>query len=417
MARIAFDYGDEKVSLEIPDRQILGIIKKNPEGQSPRPVEELVKEALTTPQGTPNLSHILRKNRPGYLVIIVSDISRNISNYCKILDILVGEIVESGVDEANIEFIVALGTHREHTSEEQKELYGSLPEKFKFSFHNCHQNLKEIGKTSTGLKILINEKVVAADFVITTGLINFHYLAGFSGGRKSILPGVAGYETIRANHAKLLRSGIGIGSIEKNIIDFEMAETAQIVGVDFALNVIEDLNRNTVWVKAGKLKVVFKQGVDFILKNYSRPIKKQADCIFVSGGSTNRDFFNAHKILNFAIDYIKPGGAIVLFAKCENGLGNEKFVKYLKEYRIDTLLNFDEKEIEVGGHRAFVTARILKNYKVYLVTSIDQEILSQLQLRSIKVPNSIIDELKRNYGENFTAFVNPDGIRIKAICD
>ena len=122
------------------------------------------------------------------------------------------EIVDAGIDEKNIEFVVALGTHRKHTPQENKLLYEALFSDFRFSFHDCHNNLISIGRTSTGLEVQVNKRVRNADFVIATGKINFHYMAGFSGGRKAILPGISSYETIKSNHCKLRRDGVTLGN-------------------------------------------------------------------------------------------------------------------------------------------------------------------------------------------------------------
>ncbi len=416
MSNFKFSYGDSFIELEIPDRNIIGIIDNNKEGLKNSGIapRTMVENALCHPEGAPRLRQILRKNRPGHLTIIVSDISRNIGSYGDILAVLVGEIIESGVREENIEFIIGLGTHRPHTDEENKNLYGPLVEKFKFSFHNCEYNLKKIGKTDTGLEILINSSVVDADFVITTGKISFHYLAGFSGGRKSILPGVAGYETIRCNHAKLLRDGISIGQMKNNVINHEMNEAARLVDVDYSLNVIENHDRELIWGKAGCPETVFGLGTEFLKNNFSFPINKKADCIFVAAGKESRDFFQAHKIINFACDFVKPGGSIILYAQTGKGLGNEKFSNYLTNQPLATLVSYPEDKIEVGGHRAFVTARLLKQFKIYVHSSIDDEILSRMSFRPFVDLRNVITELRKTYGEAFTAYVNPQGHKYRA---
>lgn len=416
MAEVKFKYGDESVIIDLPDKNVLGIIgrKKDKSREARRPIREMVKNALYKPEETSRLRQTLKKNRPGYLVIIVSDISRNISNYSAILDLLVEEIIESGVREENIEFIVALGTHPVHTAEEHKRLYSFLPDKFKFSFHDCHNNLKNIGKTSTGLDMLINERVMAADTVITTGKINYHYLAGFSGGRKSILPGVAGHETIRENHIKLVRNGIGIGRLEGNVINQEMEEASQMVGVDFALNIIEDHNQDTIWAKAGQAEAVFRIGTEFFLREFSFDIKQKADCIFVAAGRDDKDFFAAHKIINLAAGFVKPHGSIVLIAQAPDGPGNERFNDYLVNFSLDDLINYPANKIELGGHRAFVTARLLKDYRIYVHSSIGADILRRLHFVPVHDPASLVTELKKDYGNDFKAYLNPDGLKYRA---
>lgn len=417
MTDFEFSYGTSKLTLPIPPHNVLGVIDRPTaitHDVLQDTVDDTVKAALHQPIGCARLSKLLKQKRPGYVVIVVSDISRNIACYAEILDRLAGEIVEAGIDEKDIEFIVALGTHRRHTPDEHRLLYGSLVDRFTFSFHDCHGGVRLAGLTSTGLEVSINERVAQADFVVTTGRIWYHYLAGFSGGRKSVLPGVAGYETIRANHAKLLRPGVETGALEGNIINFEMVEAAHMVGVDFSLNVIEDSNRQPIWIKAGQLEAVFGEGCRQYRSRFSFPIREKADCIFVAAGHNDQDLFDSHKILNFATGFVKPGGSIVLLAEAGKGVGNEQFAEYLGTHRLDELLEYPEKGIEVGGHRAFVTARILKNHKVYVVSSINQDTLRRLSFHPLAGPRSVLAELIKNHGRTFKAYVNPKGLKLYA---
>jgi len=416
MPAFDFSYGSGKVVVELPDKNVLGVIDDKQAGKADPPtvsVRDLAQQAMLAPVGGARLRQILAAKHPGHVVIIVSDISRNIKSYETILDVLAGEVVESGVDEKSIEFVVALGTHRLHTGEEQRELYGALIDKFRFTFHDCRQNLWSVGKTSTGLEVLVNERVAKADVKIITGKISYHYMAGFSGGRKSIVPGVAGYDTIRANHAKLLRPGVEIGNLENNIINAEMAQAADLVGVDYCLNVIEN-SRKTLWLKAGFPAAVFQSGAEYYRKHFAFPVRERADCILTSAGCDDRDLFCAHKILNLARGFVKPGGSIVLFAEAARGIGNRQFADYLGRHNPDELLRFPEEKIEVGGHRAFVTARILRDHKVYVISSLNQEILKSLSFCPAGDAALVLNKIRKHHGNGFRAYLNPAGLRLRA---
>ncbi len=416
MTAFDFSYGSGKVVVEVPDRNVLGVLDDPKSAEAigiAGSVQELTQQALLAPVGAAPLRQLLKVKRHGYVVIIVSDISRNINNYEKILDILAGEIVESGVDEKRIEFIIALGTHRLHTAEEQRELYGALIDKFRFTFHDCRQNLRSVGKISTGLEVFVNERVAGADVRISTGRISYHYLAGFSGGPKSILPGVAGYDTIRANHAKLLRPGVEIGRLENNVVSAEITQAADLVGVDYSLNVIE-ASRKTIWLKAGSPAAVFQSGAGYYRKRFAFPVREKADCVLTSAGGDDQDLFGAHKILNLARGFVKPGGSIVLFAEAARGVGNRQFADYLSRHRPDDLLRFPEENIEVGGHRAFVTARILKDYKVYVLSSLNHAILKSLSFSPVSDAQEVLSEIRKNHGDGFKAYLNPSGLGLRA---
>lgn len=402
-------YGNDLINFEIPPKNTLGLLK--PRHNSIKPLGELLKDSILNPIGKLRLKDLLRKNRPGDVIIIVSDITRSIANYSKVLKFLVGEIVDAGIDENNIEFMVALGTHPRHTPEENELLYGELLNDFRFSFHNCYDNLISIGKTNTGLEVQVNKRVRNADFVIATGRINFHYLAGFSGGRKAILPGISSYGTIRRNHCKLRRDGVAYGETQKNIISQEMDEASRLFGFDYLLNVVETPEKKTARVFCGNPVFAFEEGVKFFKSKRVSNISEKADCVIISAGGYPRDktFFFSHKSINGTINAIKKGGAIILIAQCIEGFGNEKFLQYMLKNNLDELLNCSEEKIEIGGHRAFVTAKILKDYKVYVLSDLESETLSQMNFIPIKNLNEGFSKIKKDYGEEFKAYIFPDG--------
>jgi nickel-dependent lactate racemase len=402
-------YGRNSIEFSVSEKNLLGILETK--GIPVESLDALLKNSIMSPIGKPRLRELFRKNRPQDLVIIVSDITRSIADYSKILEFLVSEIVDAGVDEKNIEFLVALGTHKKHTAEANKFLYGDLISKFKFSFHDCYDNCVLIGKTNTGLEVQVNKRVRAADFVIATGKINFHYLAGFSGGRKSILPGISSYQSIRANHCKLRRDSVTIGKIKNNIIAQEMEEAAKLFGVDYLLNVVETPTKKTCRIFCGHHEYAFNEGVKFFKSLRLINISKLADCAVVSahGYPDDKNFFMSHKALNTVLSAIRQNGSIILVAQCSEGIGNEKFSEYMQENSIDELLKYSEERIEVGGHRAFVTAKILRDYNVFVLSDLDSKKISQLHFRSIDSLDEGIKQVKKFYGGEFQTYIVPEG--------
>jgi len=408
-------YGNDLIHVEISKENILGELKL--EKSTLRPLDALLKESVLNPVGKPRLVDLLRKNRPHDVVIIVSDGSRSITNYARILKFLVSEIVDAGIDEKNIEFVIALGTHRRHTVEENKSLYEDLVADFRFSHHDCHNNVVSIGRTSTGLEVQVNKRVKNADFVVATGKINSHYLAGFSGGRKAILPGISSYTTIRNNHCKLRRDGVALGAINKNIVAQEMDEASRLFGVDYLLNVVETPENETAQIFCGDAVFAFEQGLGFFRSMRSLVLSQKADCAFISSGGYPKDktFYLSHKSLNSAINIVKKGGSLILISQCREGVGNDKFLRYMLDRNLAGLLSYPEKKIEVGGHRAFATAKILQDYKVYVLSDLTSKELSQMNFIPIKDVNEAINHIKKDYGDKFTAYIVPDGTSILPI--
>ena len=401
-------YGKGSISFETPPG-LLGIIEPRP--VTIQPVDDLLKESTMKPVSGQRLKGILRRNKPGHVVIVVSDITRKIAQYEQILRFLVAELVSAGIDEKNIEFVIALGTHRKHTPEEDALLYGSLPDEFSFFHHDCHSDLVSLGRTSTGLDVSVNRRVREADFVITTGRVDFHYLAGFSGGRKSILPGVASYETIRNNHKKLVRNGVDIGKTDGNIIAQEMAEAAELLGIDYLLNVVETPERDIARVFSGDPLGAFQEAVGYFIAARQVDIPAQADCVIVSAGGfpQDRNFYHTHKSINLAIQALKGSGSIILIGQCAEGFGNEKFMQLMLEHKLESLLHYPEEKIDVGGHRAFLTAKILKAHHVYVLTDLDPDMVRKINFTPVESIDEGIDAVRRQEGDDLKTLVIPNG--------
>ncbi|HEC78119.1 MAG TPA: nickel-dependent lactate racemase [candidate division WOR-3 bacterium] len=402
-------YGKGVVELELPPDNLLGVLQM--ENKPVEPLDDIFKESIMNPIGRPRLKKLLHQNKPGDVVVLVSDKKRSITDYPRILEFIAAEIIDAGIDEKNIEFIVALGTHEPHSPEDNRRLYGGITADFNFVNHDCRGELVSVGKTGTGLEVLVNRRARQADFVIATGKINFHYLAGFSGGRKSILPGIAGYETIRENHSKLREDNILPGNMENNIIAREMAEAAHLFGIDYIFNVVETPDRSTARVFCGDMKYAFKEGVEFFLTQRRSFIDQKADCVITSPGGYPADgnFFLSHKVVNNSLNAAKKGGAFILVAQCQDGFGNEKFLDYMLNNDIDGLLNYPRERIEIGGHRAFVTAKILKEHRIYVLSELEPEILKRMGFIPLNDINQGINEIKKKSGDDFKAYVIPNG--------
>ena len=401
-------YGKGLMSIETPPG-LLGVIEPKP--TVVRPVDDLLKENVMKPVDGQRLKETLHKNKPGHVVVIVSDITRKIAHYEHILRFLVGELVNAGIDEKNIEFVVALGTHRKHAADEDTFLYGTLTHDFNFTQHDCHGDCACVGKTSTGLDVWVNRRVKEADFVITTGRVEFHYLAGYSGGRKSILPGVASYETIRNNHKKLVRNGVFIGQTDGNVIAQEMADAARLLGVDYLLNVVETPDRDIAQVFSGDPEGAFQEAVHYFVAARRVSIPERADCVIVSAGGFPQDknFYHTHKSVNLAMQALKKRGSVILIGQCAEGFGNEKFMQLMLEHNIEALLHYPEERIDVGGHRAFLTAKILKDHRVYVLTDLDPDMVRRIGFTPIRSINEGIDAVKREHGDGLKTYVIPNG--------
>src|SRR4030042_1114327 len=149
-------YGKGSVDIALPEKHILGVIEADP--VPAQPIKDVLKASVMNSFGKEPLPIIMRNNRPGDVVIIVSDQSRSIANYPQILEFLVSELIDGGIDEKNIEFLVACGTHEPHDQAINEKKYGNIARNFNIISHNCVGEMKRVGKTATGLEVLINRR-------------------------------------------------------------------------------------------------------------------------------------------------------------------------------------------------------------------------------------------------------------------
>jgi len=277
-------YGKEEVRLPIQDKNIIKIL--NPEEQEVLlNLENKLRELLKNPIGCPSLRELIFQKKASKILIIVNDITRP-TPYEIILPPLLEELHQIGTRKENIIFMVATGIHRGNSKEELGNIFGKdLVSNYKFINHNSDDpNLKYLGKLKSGNKLWVNPIVSDTDFIITTGVIVPHYFAGFSGGRKSILPGICGRETIEVNHTNMIYPDARAGNLKGNPVHQEMQEAAEKVGVDFNINVVTDENHQIVEIVAGELLTSWLQGVEVCKKIYLCPIEKKAEVVIASAG-------------------------------------------------------------------------------------------------------------------------------------
>ena len=216
--QISLKYGNKELAFNIRAKNLLKIL--SPSGCDPiEDVPNAVAHALEKPVGMIPLKDILRERKPEKPLIIASDHTRVVPGYPVILESLMNEFQEAGIDPDHISLFIATGNHRAPSCEEREAMYGSQAfDQMNLYAHNCDHNCISLGKLSTGHEVEVNQRLLESDFIVATGKITPHYLAGFSGGRKAIMPGCASRGSIAANHAMIVRRKNGPGLLNKNPI-------------------------------------------------------------------------------------------------------------------------------------------------------------------------------------------------------
>lgn len=416
LTRVKLAYGKTELSIDIPDKNFMMTAWPKEIPGSADPIAE-IERALKNPIGKPKLSELAKPNHK--VAIVVDDATRPAPSHLMLPPIL-KELHNVGVRKENITIIFATGTHRDVTKEEAVKLLGKdIAEKYKWINHNCDaDDLVYKGKTSFGTPVYINRIYDEADLKILTGDITLHYYAGFGGGRKSVLPGVSGRKTIQHNHAMLFdpnsRAGIHIG----NPVSEDMTEAARLAGVDFILNVVLNSKKEIVKAYAGDFDLAFVEGIKLVEKMYIVKTNEPADITIASPGGHPFDInlYQAHKAIYFAEQATRKNGYLVILAECPDGIGSKIFEQWMNEhsqFSVDEALRRITDKLKenfvLGGHKAYYLTRTTANYKLYLKSSLDPEMLRNVyRINPIDNPQEILNEILDN-NPDYKVLVLPFG--------
>jgi len=379
MRKLKLGYGSGSLEFELPEANLLDILLPVSHPQTRRAAEdELIKQALSAPIGTPRLREIARgKNR---VAIVVSDITRPVPTY-KILPHVLEELKAAGVDEKKIKIIFGLGSHRRHTTEEMKRLVGEDVFARITCLDHDPDDCVRVGETKRGLPVEILREVVASDCKICIGNIDLHYFAGYTGGAKAIMPGVSSRASIAATHRFMLDSAAVAGNIENNPTREAIEEVGEMVGIDFIVNVVLDEEKRILKAVAGEHRLAHREGCAFLDPLFKVGFKDEADIVVVSAGGRPKDInlYQAQKALDNAKYAVKKDGVIILVAECPEGLGEKVFEEWIFAARNpEEILKRVEKEFVLGGHKAVAIAMLLQKAQVIMVSSLGRELTERL---------------------------------------
>jgi len=311
------------------------------------PAVTLVLDAVRAPLGTPPLREALAVRRPEGVVVVVSDITRPIP-YRDFLAPLLGEIASTGIPRDDILVLIAAGMHRPSTVEERREMFGEeVVDRYRIEDHRAEDNLGLAavgGRSASGAPIRLNRRFVEAGFRIVTSLVEPHFMAGFSGGRKSVCPGLSSLDTIRNFHGeKFLADPKATNTVlTGNPLHEESLSVARAAGVDFTLNLVLDNSRRLVRAYAGALEPAHNAACAFVRACAVWPIRRPADMVLTSSGGHPLDatFYQCVKGFVSCLPAVREGGTIIAFGGCAEGLGSREYADLLRKYtgRIDDFL-------------------------------------------------------------------------------
>ena len=393
---IEIPYGQESVQVEIKEDKIAEIVR--PKKVKIGDENQVIKQALKNPINSAPFELFLKE--ADSLLIIVNDATRPTPT-AKILKILYPKIKDK-----NLKFIVACGSHRPPTEEEMQKLFGNLYLEIKENIfiHESKkfEEMKYIGKSSQGTEIYINNIIAYVDKIIIINSVESHYFAGYTGGRKSFIPGISYYETIKQNHKNALKIESRTLGLIGNPVHEDMEEITNIIlrtleKEVFALNVVLDSKHKIYSLASGDIHKSFYEATKKANEIYAMKINKKADIVVtVAPYPMDINLYQSQKALENGKLALNDKGIIILVSKCRMGIGNDEFVKLLKSRDTpEGVFEVISKDYKLGWHKAGKIAEIAMRANIWTVTDLDDELLMSIFIKPYhNIQDAINDAIK-----------------------
>ncbi len=372
------NYGSGYISMDLPEARILGIIEPRSNLNLAHDKQmALVKEALAYPVDAPQLRSLA--GGKSNAVVVVSDNTR-LAPTTLLLDCILNELHEAGLQPENITVVVGVGNHKRLSDKALSlllgpEIYGRYP-----CINSSDSSYVRMGVTTRGTPVEVCREVAEAQLCIFTGNMEPHRLAGISGGAKACI-GISSPEAIEQNH-KLMELGASApGQLAGNPVRSDLEEYAQIVGVDFILNVVVDNRGNVEKAAAGHVVYAHRALCRYAEEKYSVPCSQPADLVIASAGGQPKDgnLYQAVKALQNAVEITKPQGITILAAECAAGFGDDIFRAWVTDaHGLDQVLVRGQREFQLGGHKAVMLAKLIKDRTVFLVSALPADEVRKL---------------------------------------
>lgn len=419
MGKFSLKYGHDYIDFSLDSGDMISTIKsKNFEDSTE---EEVILSALKNPVDSARLRYMVKKNEK--ICIIVSDVTRAWQRMDIYLPYIIEELKYAGVPDENIIFLCATGSHRKQSEQEKKKIMGDLYSRFTFIEHDCtdEKSLVYLGDTSFNTPVKVNKVAMECDHIILTGAIVFHDLAGWSGGRKSLIPGIAGYDTIMSNHGLALKEKVGegiretvtCGNFKDNIVHLDMEEGANMIKPSFLFNVIIGDNGSIVEAVAGNYVKAHRIGCKKVTDRFAVDIEKKADLVLASCGGYPKDMnlYQGSKGLINSAKAVKKNGWVILLAQCEEGIGHPEVEEVIRDFdsNIEREL-YVRNNYSISRYSGYLITKTIENFNTILVSGIDEKILENSNITVVKTIEEALEIFYKNYNKNtFDYYIIPDG--------
>ncbi len=421
MTVVKIPYARTFVDVEIPDENLQKILESKAHHYKTEISEsELVERALENPIESQTVTELAKGKKN--IVVITSDHTRPVPSKIT-LPILLRRIREGNPD-ADITILVATGFHRPTSEAEMIDKFGEeivKNERIVNHFSQQKEDMTFLGHLPSGGELWLNRLAVEADLLIAEGFIEPHFFAGFSGGRKSILPGVAAKETVLANHcSEFVASPYArTGNLENNPIHKDMIFAAQKVGLAFILNVVINAEKQVINAFAGHYEKAHLKGTEFV-RELAQVSPCPADIVVTSNGGypLDQNIYQSVKGMTAAEASTTEGGVIIILSACNDGHGGKSFYEALAG--VNHPSEWTEKVMQIPRDQTLpdqwesqILARILEKHEVILVTDqCDKNMIEDMHMKHACTAEEALKMAFEIKGQDATITVIPDGVSV-----
>ena len=420
MKQVAFHYGHGKITHSFSE-ELVGVLESAINTYTPPATDkELIEQAMAAPIACSPLSALAKGKDK--IVIIASDHTRPVPSKLTIPPML--QQLRQGNPDADITILIATGCHRGTTREELVQKFGEdIVQNEKIYIHDCDERdmLVNIGTLPSGSACEINRLAYEADLLVAEGFIEPHFFAGFSGGRKSVLPGIAGRSTVLGNHCSefIAHPSARTGILENNPLHIDMLWAAKTAKLAYIVNVVLNAEKEVIYAVAGDAEAAHKAGTDF-LSGLCKTKAIPADIVITTNGGypLDQNVYQAVKGMTAAEATVKQGGVIIMLARCNDGIGGDHFYRQLaQEPDIDKtmalFLSRGKEQTVPDQWQTQVFLRVLKKATVIFLSEMDDATIREMHMLPAKTMEEALQKAKAILNkENPDIVAIPDGISV-----
>ena len=399
--RIDLTTGTGQQPVEIPDANLLGVLEPNEVAPVQDPGAELDR-LVAAAAGFLDAGH--------RVLVLVNDYTRPTPNE------LILERLEPLLEGRDVRFLVCLGTHRPPRGREFERIFGPgfyARHAGQVDVHDCRDRGKLFfkGKTRRGTPVWFNRGLLRAERIIAVNSVEPHYFAGFTGGRKTFLPGVAAEETTACNHNLVIEPGSAPLRLEGNPVHEDMAEAAaMLLRPVFSVQAVLDRARRLHSLYCGDLVESFARGAEDSRRIYAVPVDRPADIVLsVLGPPYDVNFYQAQRAVEFARPVLKPGGVHITVSACRDGTGDSGFIEVFSGCRrAADVLECMAGDRRFGWHKSARLAQVLARHDLYAVVGIDDATVRRVFMQPFASVQEALDTALRRIGHGAGVYVIPD---------